>query len=253
VIRWPLERALNAVGGESLGDPVAFAGVSTDTRTLEPGALYVAIAGENHDGHGFVADALERGAAATIVSDPKAVPAGTPAVVVPDTRRALGALAAAYRRSLSARVVAVTGSAGKTSTVRLLDAALGAGLTGTASPRSYNNDIGVPLTILSARESDDYLVCEIGTSAPGEIALLAAIARPDIAMITSIGRAHLERRSPRRRPPREGRDLQRPRAGRPRPHPVRRSRPPRAHAAARPHRRDLRARAPPRRGRPTPC
>jgi len=193
VIRWSLERARDAVGGESLGDPAEFTGVSIDTRTLEPGALYVAIAGENHDGHGFVADAFERGAAAAIVSDPKAVPAGMPAVVAPDTRRALGALAAAYRGTLSARVVAVTGSAGKTSTVRLLDAALGVGLTGSASPRSYNNDIGVPLTILAASETDDYLVCEIGTSAPGEIAPLASIARPDIAMITSVGRAHLEK------------------------------------------------------------
>ena len=192
MIHWPLESALQAVGGEAVGDPVGFAGVSTDTRTLVPGSLYVAIAGENHDGHGFVADAFERGAAAAIVSDPKALPAGKPAVAVADTRRALGALTAAYRASLAARVIAVTGSAGKTSTVRLLDAALGAGLAGTASPKSYNNDIGVPLTVLAARETDDYLVCEIGTSAPGEIAPLAAIARPDVAMITSIGRAHLE-------------------------------------------------------------
>jgi len=193
MISWTLERAHRAVGGDPIGDPIEFAGVSIDTRTLKPGALYVAIAGANHDGHDFVADAFKNGAAAAVVSNPKAVPAGASALVVPDTRRALAALAAAYRESLRASVIAVTGSAGKTSTVRLLDAALGAGLAGSASPRSFNNDIGVPLTILAASEADDYLACEIGTSSPGEIAPLAALARPDIAMITSIGRAHLEK------------------------------------------------------------
>jgi UDP-N-acetylmuramoyl-tripeptide--D-alanyl-D-alanine ligase len=115
---------------------------------------------------------------------------------VPDTRRALLQLGAAFRKTLEGtRVIAVGGSNGKTTTVRLIDSILSTALRGTHSPRSFNNHIGVPLTILAARPGDQYLICEIGTNAPGEIAQLAAVVNPDIAVITSIGREHLEKLS----------------------------------------------------------
>ncbi|MEM1423637.1 MAG: UDP-N-acetylmuramoyl-tripeptide--D-alanyl-D-alanine ligase, partial [Planctomycetota bacterium] len=107
------------------------------------------------------------------------------------TARALAELAASYRRSLRARVIGVTGSNGKTTVVRMIDSALRASLTGTASPKSFNNHIGVPLTILAADERDDYLVSEVGMNAPGEIAPLARTLAPDIAIVTTIGHAHI--------------------------------------------------------------
>lgn len=184
------------------------AGVCIDSRQVRPGHVFIAIRGDTHDGHAFVADALNKGAGMAIVDSEAALDA-PPAVagawrqvaaanhadilLVPDARKALLRLAAAYRKVLaSTRIIAVTGSAGKTTTVRLIDAMLSGSLRGRANIKSFNNDIGVPLTLLSADPGDQYLVCEIGTSAPGEIGRLAAIADPDVAVITCIGRAHLE-------------------------------------------------------------
>ncbi|CAN5797924.1 UDP-N-acetylmuramoyl-tripeptide--D-alanyl-D-alanine ligase [soil metagenome] len=174
--------------------------VSTDTRTLAPGALFIALKGETFDGHDHLAAAALAGAAAVLVE--REPDGGTLAMLeaancavlrVVDTRRALGALAAAYRRTLTrTRVIAVCGSNGKTTTVRMLESVLGQCLRGTASVKSFNNDVGVPLTILRARPDDEFLICEVGTNAPREIATLGAIVRPDIAVITSIGREHLQ-------------------------------------------------------------
>lgn len=189
MIGWTLNEIARAVGGELREEDAPVRGVSTDTRTLEAGSLFVAIRGERFDGHDHIDAALDRGAAGALcerVCDEGAC------IVVNDTVAALGALAAAYRATLRATVIGVTGSAGKTTTCRMLDAALGQTLRGTCSVKSFNNAIGVPLTILSANEDDGYLVCEIGTSEQGEIAALSAMARPDIGVITSIGRAHLE-------------------------------------------------------------
>lgn len=173
--------------------PDTLHGVSIDTRELAPGQLFVALSGERTDGHDHLQAAADAGAAIALVERNVPAPVGMTLVRVADCRAALGRLAAAYRATLrSTRVIAVTGSNGKTTTVRLLDHVLGSSLRGSASRKSFNNELGVPLTILNARPTDQYLVCEVGMSNPGEIRKLAAIVRPDVGVITSIGRAHFE-------------------------------------------------------------
>jgi len=171
-------------------------GFSTDTRTMQRGEAFVALRGEQFDGHAFLRDAAEAGAA-LLIADRRCERTdlglhAPPTLRVDDTIEALGAIASAHRRALRGRVIAVTGSVGKTTTKRLIHAVLGRRLRGTASPRSFNNHIGVPLTLLAADPDDDYVVVEIGTNAPGEVAALGRIARPHIAVITHAGAAHLE-------------------------------------------------------------
>ncbi len=175
------------------------AGVTVDSRSVRPGQVFVAIKGERFDGHDFLPEAAAAGARSVIVQHEPRGPLtddlGRPVAVirVPDTRRALLRLAQAYRRALEGmKVIGVCGSNGKTTTVRLIDAVLSQRLRGIASRKSFNNDVGVPLTILSARPGHQYLICEIGTNAPGEIAALGSIVEPDVAVIVSIGREHLE-------------------------------------------------------------
>ncbi|MFN7021893.1 MAG: Mur ligase family protein, partial [Phycisphaerales bacterium] len=177
-------------------------GLSTDTRTLRPGQVFLALRGERFDGHGFLKVAAAGGAPILIVDEAGAglVPAGgyepqAGVMRVADTGKALLRIAAAYRRTLErVRVIAVCGSNGKTTTAGLIrQMLLACGLRGTASHKSFNNAIGVPLTILGAQPTDQFLVCEVGTNAPGEIAALAEVVNPDIAVITSIGREHLEK------------------------------------------------------------
>lgn len=197
---WTPDNLAAACNGRWLVRPAAssFAGLSTDTRAIAPGQVFLALRGENHDAHRFLAQAAAAGAAALVVEDEAAaVAAALPAHVgvlkVADTGAALLRLAAAYRAMLpGTRVIAVCGSNGKTTTTRLIEQALRTTFRGTASIKSFNNAVGVPLTILRAQPSDHFLLCEVGTNAPGEIAQLAAVVRPDIAVITSIGREHLE-------------------------------------------------------------
>ncbi len=173
-------------------------GLSTDTRDIKPGQVFLALRGENHDAHRFLQQAVIAGATILIIDDDSAVPDGgfTPAagvLKVADTGKALLKIAAAYRESLKGtRVIAVCGSNGKTTTTRLIEQVLNTTFRGTASKKSFNNAVGVPLTILRAQPSDHYLLCEVGTNAPGEIATLGTVVQPDIAVITSIGREHLE-------------------------------------------------------------
>ncbi|QQS08576.1 MAG: UDP-N-acetylmuramoyl-tripeptide--D-alanyl-D-alanine ligase [Phycisphaerales bacterium] len=170
-----------------------FSGVSTDTRAILPGQLFVAIRGDQFDGHEFLQDAARAGAGAAMVHRvPRDIPSGLAVLRVADTRKALGDLAFAHRSRLDATVIAVAGSNGKTTTTRLIDAVLSASIKGTASAKSFNNDIGVPLTILRATPEDRYLLCEVGTNAPGELLPLARMIRPDVGVLTSIGREHLE-------------------------------------------------------------
>jgi len=179
-------------------------GAGIDTRTLRPGEAFVAIAGERFDGHDFLAAASAAGAAIAIVerevspTDAAATDSGgrLPILQVASTVGALQRLAGAYRQVLRAggcRVISVSGSNGKTTTRHLIHHTLShAGLKGTQSPKSFNNHLGVPLTLLAARPEHDFLTCEVGTNHPGEIAELAALVRPDIAVLTSIGEEHLE-------------------------------------------------------------
>jgi UDP-N-acetylmuramoyl-tripeptide--D-alanyl-D-alanine ligase len=176
--------------------PVAasFNGISTDTRHLTAGTLFVALTGDRFDAHVFLADARAKGAAAAVVRR------GTPPVdrlpffEVDDTLEALGLLARARRRLLPARspVVAVTGSSGKTSTKEMIRAALATRWRVHATSENLNNLVGVPLTILGAPEDADALVVEAGASVPGEIAKLRTIIEPTIAVVTNVGYAHLE-------------------------------------------------------------
>lgn len=196
---WRFDNLEKITGGEWLIEPVSYedaaTGLSHDSRTLTAGQVYLAVKGENHDGHRFVSSALDAGAACAIVSDEAAVGPG-PVLLVDDTVAALQELANAYRDELAksgCKVIAVCGSNGKTTTRHLIHHVLTrCGLRGTQSPKSFNNHLGVPLTLLAASLDDDFVACEIGTNHPGEIASLGDIAWPDAAVITSIGEEHLE-------------------------------------------------------------
>ncbi len=170
--------------------------VSTDSRDVAPGAIFFAIRGERHDGHAFVEAALAKGATAAVVSDLSGVPESLRAcgqlIQVTDTVEALGKLAAWYRRQFAAQVIAVAGSNGKTTTKDMIAAALSAGRRGRAAKASFNNAIGVPLTLLAVEPADEFVVVEIGTNHPGEVMTLGRIAQPDMAILTSIGEEHLE-------------------------------------------------------------
>ena len=182
------------LGATESGPDADITSVSTDTRTLANGSLFVALRGDNFDGHDHLGQAKNGGAVAAVVdAAPENAPADFPLIVVPDTRAALGRLANDVRRRYAkTRVIAVAGSNGKTGTKRLIHAALTRHLVGTVSPKSFNNDIGVPLTLLPVGAGDDYVVVECGTNHPGEIETLSRIAEPDIAVITNAGPEHLE-------------------------------------------------------------
>ncbi len=188
---WTAEGAAAATGGEARGDWQA-SGVSIDTRTLAPGDLFVALRAAR-DGHEFVAQALENGAAAALVSHvPDGVAPDAPLLIVPDVLKALEALGRAGRARTDARVVAVTGSVGKTSTKEMLKGVLAPQGRTHAAEASYNNHWGVPLTLARMPQDTEFAVIEIGMNHPGEIAPLARLARPHVAMITTIAAAHLE-------------------------------------------------------------
>ncbi len=186
------------VGGRWL-DPAptgSFRGVGIDSREALDGRVFVAIRGERFDGHRFLADAARAGAAAAIVERADSVDSPTaalpPRLLVASGRGALAALASWWRRRSGACVTAITGSCGKTTTRRLLASILERCGATVQSPRSFNNDLGVPLTLLSAAPGTRFIVAEIGMNHPGEIRPLSESAAPDLAVITSVGRVHLE-------------------------------------------------------------
>ena len=177
------------------GDDVEVTGVSTDTRTVADGQLFIALSGERFDAHDFLDQAITAGATALLVSDESKLPAGCSAVVVgDDTRLALGRLAAAWRARFSLPVIAVTGSNGKTTTKEMVAAILKVAFgTSVLSTRgNLNNDIGLPLTLLGLRPTHRAAVIEMGMNHPGEIAYLAQIGSPTVALVTNAQRAHLE-------------------------------------------------------------
>ncbi len=188
---WTSEDAARATGGEATRSWAA-SGVSIDTRTIRPGDLFVALKAAR-DGHEFVAQALEKGAAAALVTHrPEGVAEDAPLLVVPDVQAALEDLGRAGRARARARVVGITGSVGKTSTKEMMRAALSAQGKVHAAEASYNNHWGVPLTLARLPVDADFAVIEIGMNHPGEIAPLARQARPHVILITTIGAAHLE-------------------------------------------------------------
>ncbi len=188
---WTSIEAAKATSGRAQGTWSAD-GVSIDTRTLAPGDLFVALK-DVRDGHDFVAQALDKGAAAALVSHvPEGLARDAPLLLVDDVLTALVALGRAGRARTRARVVAVTGSVGKTSTKEMLRAVLAGQGRVHAAEASYNNHWGVPLTLARMPADSDFAVIEIGMNHPGEIAPLARLARPHVAMITTVAAAHLE-------------------------------------------------------------
>ena len=171
-------------------DSETVTGVSTDTRAIRAGDLFFALRGANFDAHDFLDQAFAKGAAAAIVSRKVACSGLT--IAVDDTLEALGDLAAAWRITLAARVIGVCGSNGKTTTKEMIAHVLGKDRRVVKAQGSFNNNVGVPVTIFQADERTESAVLEIGTNHPGEIAALGRIARPDIAVLVSVGAEHLE-------------------------------------------------------------
>ncbi|WP_420397762.1 UDP-N-acetylmuramoyl-tripeptide--D-alanyl-D-alanine ligase [Nioella sp.] len=188
---WTAAEAAAATGGEARGN-WSVTGVSIDTRTIQPGDLFVALKAAR-DGHDFVAQALEKGAGAALVSHiPEGVADDAPLLIVPDVLTALEALGAAARARTNAKVVAVTGSVGKTTTKEMLRTALTALGRTHAAEASYNNHWGVPLTLARMPADTEFAVIEIGMNHPGEIAPLSRMARPHVGVITTVAAVHLE-------------------------------------------------------------
>jgi UDP-N-acetylmuramoyl-tripeptide--D-alanyl-D-alanine ligase len=186
---WTTDQAAQAIAARQVGAKVPFAGVTTDSRGDCRGRLFVALRGARFDGHDYVADALANGAVAALVEHP--LDLAITQLVVDDTCLGLGRLAAAWRDRIGARVIAITGSNGKTTVKEMTAAILAQAGPTRATEGNLNNAIGMPLTLLAAR-GEHYLVLEMGANHHGEIGYLSDIARPDVALITNAGRAHLE-------------------------------------------------------------
>ncbi|HYC47924.1 MAG TPA: UDP-N-acetylmuramoyl-tripeptide--D-alanyl-D-alanine ligase [Burkholderiales bacterium] len=193
-----LTQAAQVLNARLQGSDVSFSGVSTDTRTLESGDLFVALRGERFDGHAFLGTARDKGAAAALVDTrAQAAAAPLPMLVVDDTRLALGRLAASWRARFAMPLVALTGSSGKTTVKEMLASILRAAADENAGAvlatrGNLNNDIGVPLMLLELREHHRYAVIEMGMNHAGEIRYLTELAEPDVALVTNAGRAHIE-------------------------------------------------------------
>jgi len=188
-----LEMIARITGGEFIGRKSnrPLSGISTDSRDLEPDSLFIPLRGERFNGHDYIGQAVKNGAAACLSEE---VVAGltVPVVRVNDTLKALGDIAATYRLQLNGPLVAITGSAGKTTTKEMLATILGQIAPGLKTAGNFNNLIGLPLTLLPLRKEHQWAVIEMGTSALGEIERLTEIAQPTIGVITNIGAAHLE-------------------------------------------------------------
>lgn len=185
-----LSQVSQIIKGQLFGEDVLFDGVSTDTRTLKKGQLYWALRGEKFDGHDFITQAKQAGAVAAVISqDTETL---IPVVKVLNTRLALIELARYYRAQFTIPLIAVTGSCGKTTTKALLTSVFNQCGLVLSNPKSFNNDIGVPLTLLQFQPTHQYAVTELGANHPGEIAFLTHLVRPDVAIITNAAEAHLE-------------------------------------------------------------
>ena len=191
-MQWTLGQLAAWCGGELKEEyaELAVTSVITDSRKIQPGCLFVALKGEKFDGHDYVEDAMAMGAAAVLVSRP--VREGIPAVLVADTLRAFGSMAAGYRQMCDVQVVGVTGSVGKTTTKEMIAAILQTTFRTAKTEGNHNNNIGLPMTVLDMPEDTQTAVLEMGMNHFGEMAYLASIAKPDVAVITNIGTMHIE-------------------------------------------------------------
>ena len=194
---WTLDRIAAALREHSTGSlprgPASVSGITTDTRKIGKGDVFVALKGERFDGHDYLRDAVRDGASALVISRvPKLNSLGVPLYEVRDTLVALGALAHYWRRAWGKTIIGVAGSNGKTSTKDLIRAALSRSYAVHATTGNLNNRIGVPLSLLSLQPEAEIAVIELGTSLPGEVAILRDIAEPEIALVTSIAEEHLE-------------------------------------------------------------
>jgi len=194
---WTLDKVAAALGTTSesrfpRGSLGPVSGITTDSRNVSAGQLFVALAGERFDGHDFIQSSVEKGAAAVVVSRKPVSDPGVPVFEVPDTLVALGQLASVWRRAWGGPIVMVAGSNGKTTTKDIIRAALSRTMTVHATTGNLNNRIGVPLTILAIPPDSEVAVVEAGTNIPGEVAILRTIIDPDISVVTSIGEEHLE-------------------------------------------------------------
>ncbi|GAC1420654.1 MAG: UDP-N-acetylmuramoyl-tripeptide--D-alanyl-D-alanine ligase [Gemmatimonadaceae bacterium] len=196
---WTLDRIAAALADQAIGKlprgSAELSGITTDTRKIGKGNVFVALRGERFDGHDYLRDAVRDGASGLVVSQlPKLDTLGVPIFEVRDTLVALGAVAHYWRRAWGGgkTIVAVAGSNGKTSTKDLLKAALSRSYSVHATTGNLNNRIGVPLTLLGLPSETEVAVIELGTSLPGEVSILRDIVEPDIALVTSIAEEHLE-------------------------------------------------------------
>jgi UDP-N-acetylmuramoyl-tripeptide--D-alanyl-D-alanine ligase len=178
-------------GGRLHGDDVVLDAVSTDSRAVATGSLFVALRGERHDAHDYVDAARANGAQALLVE--RALPIDLPQVVVPDTLAALGQIARAVRKRSNARVIGITGSNGKTTVKTLLASILSRHGRTHVNAGNLNNEVGLPLTLLAMPADTEYAVVEMGAGKPGDIAYLARIAQPDVSLVNNVAAAHLER------------------------------------------------------------
>ena len=189
--RLPLSLLAHWAGGELHGDDAVVDAMTQDTRALQPGSLYIALRGERFDGHDFAYDAAMRGASAVLVEHP--VKVDLPQIVVGDSQLALARIATGIHQDQAGKVVAITGSNGKTSVKTLVVAILQrAGVT-YFNPGNRNNEIGLPLAVIDAPDDADFAVYEMGAGQPGDIAYLTDIVAPDVALVNNVAAAHLER------------------------------------------------------------
>ncbi len=186
----PLSEAAEYLGTDYSGDDIEFRGVSTDTRSVQAGELFIALQGENFDAHDFIQKAVDAGAVAVIVSQPVQIP--VPCLIVDDTRKALGNLASAWRSSFNLPLVAVTGSNGKTTVKEMIARILSVNGTPLVTKGNLNNDIGVPQTLFNIASQHTHAVIEMGANHIGEIAYLVGLAKPDVGVVTNAMSAHLE-------------------------------------------------------------
>ncbi len=196
MIEMTLGQINEAIQGDLTGaaGDIPVAAVSTDSRTIKPGQVFFALAGERFDGHSFVPEVFEAGALAAVVSKKlPQLPVGMPLISVDDTLTAYGALAGWVRRQFEVTVIGVTGSAGKTTTKDMIGSIVGLSAPALVAPHTENNEIGVPRTLLNLDDEHQYCVLEMAMRGPHEIEYLASIASPQIGVITNIGRTHIGR------------------------------------------------------------